>query len=145
MNTMTPKNLHRAAALLLFLFALTHALGMMVSGGHGVGVDLVILGMQAVPMERLGVERTLMDFHVGYGGIFEVYLLFGVVLSLELSKLATLHPGTATRIALAHGVALCVVFLLCLRYFFVGPTLLALLAAIATIVAMVKTGRLRED
>lgn len=142
---MTPKNLHRAAALFLFLFALTHALGVMVSGGHGFGVDLVVLGMQAAPVERMGVHRTMMDFHVGYGAIFEVYLLFGTFLSLELSKLASEHPGTATRIALAHGLALCIVFLLCLRYFFVGPTLLALLAAAATIAAMAKTGRLRGD
>lgn len=40
---------------------------MLVTGGHGFAMDLVVLGMQAAPMERMGVHRTMMDFHVAGG------------------------------------------------------------------------------
>ncbi|MBK6578982.1 MAG: hypothetical protein IPG17_22900 [Sandaracinaceae bacterium] len=142
---MNPKLLHRVVALLLFLFALTHGLGMLSDSGHGFVMDLVVFGMESAPVERLGVQRTMMDFHVGYGALFVVYLLFGSALSLELAGVSGEHPRTATRMALAHGVALGFVFLICLRYFFVAPTLLALLSAAGTLWAAFLTSRRGGD
>jgi hypothetical protein len=72
-------------------------------------------------------------------------LLFGSALSLELASSSGEHPRTATRIGVAHGVALGFVFLICLRYFFVAPTLLALLSAAGTLWAAFLTSRRGGD
>ena len=76
---MNPKLLHRVVALLLFLFALTHGLGMLSDSGHGFVMDLVVFGMESAPVERLGVQRTIMDFHVGYGALFVVPAVYTLV------------------------------------------------------------------
>ena len=60
-------------------------------GGHNAGHTLVINGQKtALHLIPSGIMRPGVTCYIGNG----------VVLSLELSKLATLHPGTATRIGM---------------------------------------------
>lgn len=138
---MTPKNLYRAAALLLVVFAITRVIGLVVGTSSGLALDLVLLGMEAAPFEVMGVSRTMMDLHHGHGALFVIYLLFGAALSLELAKLSKDHAGAATRIGIAHGVTLVLVAVVSLRYFFVVPTLLASLSAACTLGAALRGAR----
>ena len=78
--------LYRAAAVLLFLFAVGHTLGFRESDPAW-GVDHVIGLMQSTHFAIQGFTRTYWDFFVGAGFTVGVLYLFAAVLAWQLGGL----------------------------------------------------------
>ena len=78
---------YRAAAALLFLFAVGHTLGFRESDPAW-GVDPVLRSMQSTHFTIQGFTRTYWDFFVGAGFTVGVLYLFAAVLAWQLGRLS---------------------------------------------------------
>ena len=120
---------YRAAAVLLFLFAVGHTLGFQESDPAW-GVDPVLRLMHSTHFTIQGFTRTYWDFFVGAGFTVGVLYLFAAVLAWQLGGL----PGETLALmrATAWGFACCfaVVTVLSVRHLFWIPIIMSALITI---------------
>ncbi len=83
---MRARILYRAAAVLLFLFAMGHTLGFRDSDPTW-GVGPVVAAMQSTQFTIQGFTRTYWDFFVGAGFTVGVLYLFAAVLAWQMGDL----------------------------------------------------------
>ena len=126
MRASTP---YRAAAVLLFLFAVGHTLGFRESDPAW-GVDPVLRLMHSTHFTIQGFTRTYWDFFVGAGFTVGVLYLFAAVLAWQLGGL----PGETLALmrATAWGFACCfaVVTVLSVRHLFWIPIIMSALITV---------------
>jgi hypothetical protein len=121
--------LYRAAAVLLFLFAVGHTLGFRQSDPAW-GVDAVLRSMKSTHFTIQGFARTYWDFFVGAGFTVGVLYLFAAVLAWQLGSL----PGETLALmrVTAWGFAGCfaAVTVLSVRHLFWIPIIMSSLVTV---------------
>ncbi len=126
---MRTRILYRAAAVLLFLFAVGHTLGFR-DADPTWGVGPVQAAMQSIHFTIQGFTRTYWDFFVGAGFTVGVLYLFAAVLAWQLGGL----PGeTLARMrATAWGFACCfaVATVVSVRHLFWIPIIMSALITV---------------
>jgi hypothetical protein len=132
---MQPKVFLRAAAIVALLLAIGHTLGRPWTPVKTPDVAAVVEAMRSHPVQVAGVERTLLDFYVGFGLTLSVYLFMQAVLLWVLAALAVREPvGVRALVAVFLAADLAVAALAGI-YLFIVPVVfsgtVALLLAIA--------------
>jgi hypothetical protein len=123
---------YRIAAVLLVLFAAGHTAGFLQfvpPSAEGVAVRD---SMQRVEFDFDGKKHSYGGFYTGFGLTVTALLLFSAIVAWNLSTLARTTPQAIGVIGWSLCVCQLVVCLLSWHYFFLPPTLLSGLAAIAT-------------
>ena len=121
--------LYRAAAVLLFLFAVGHTLGFQEADPTW-GIDPVIASMQSTHFTIQGFTRTYWDFFVGAGLTVGVLYLFAAVLAWQLGSLP--REALALMRATVWGFACCfaVITVLSVRHLFWIPIIMSALITV---------------
>lgn len=126
---MRPRLLYRAAAVLLFLFAIGHTLGFRDSDPTW-GIGPVLVAMQSTHFTIQGFTRKYWDFFVGAGFTVGVLYLFAAVLAWQLGGL----PGETLALmrTTAWGFACCfaVVTVLSATHLFWIPIVMSALVTV---------------
>lgn len=132
--------LYRAAAVLLFLFAIGHTLGFRDSDPTW-GIGQVLAAMQSTQFTIQGFTRTYWDFFLGAGFTVGVLYLFAAVLAWQLGGL----PGETLALmrVTAWGFACCfaVVTVLSVRHLFWIPIIMSALITVCLSAAAWSSGR----
>jgi hypothetical protein len=127
--------LFKVGAWLLLLYGVGHVLGYFY--GRAEKHDRVIIQSMKQALHHLpGVTRTVFHLHEGYSLVMSLMLMAFGALDLTLAHVV---PGsvTASIDILVLNIAVAVLNLaIAIRYFFIGPVLLAGLSAAAFLVAL---------
>ncbi|HRC84130.1 MAG TPA: hypothetical protein PK413_00820 [Thermoanaerobaculia bacterium] len=126
----------RIASGLTLFFGLAHTAGMF-SPSHGSPEeDALVASMKSFHFVVMGSSRSYWDYLFGFGLLLTASLLFLGVLSWQLGNLSETEPALARRLGWPLLLLQLAIALLCLRYFFLAPTLTSAGAAIATALAL---------
>ena len=131
--------LYRAAAVLLFLFAVGHTLGFQESDPAW-GVDPALRLMHSTHFTIQGFTRTYWDFFVGAGFTVGVFYLFAAVLAWQLGSL----PGETLALmrVTAWGFACCfaAITVLSVEHLFWIPIIMSSLVTVCLSAAAWRSG-----
>jgi hypothetical protein len=123
----TPVVLLRTAAVLMLLHFVGHTLGMMRGSSHGPEEVAVIETMKAHRFDMMGSMRSYWDFFLGFGYAASISMFLQMVLFWFLARLAGTHPASARPFIAVFLIAWAAEVLLCLKYFFIAPTVFAVI------------------
>lgn len=128
---MSYRNLLRAAAILCFVHAVMHQIGMMQPPAND-AESVLRASMQAYQTHVMGALRSYMDFHAGMGLFLTLMLAgFGAML-WRLSALASGHVAALRPLLLIIGLTFLAFAIASMRYFFIAPIVMeALIAGLA--------------
>jgi hypothetical protein len=126
---MTPSFWLRSASVLTLLLALGHATGYPWTPDQGAESMGVVVRMQSVHFEVIGVQRSYWDFYVGFGHTITVCLLLLAVLFWLLPS-AVPDPGRARTVVAVMLAAFVAIVGLDWVYFFAAPLVLAIAIAL---------------
>jgi hypothetical protein len=126
---MSARVLYRAAAVLLFLFALGHTLGFRDSDPTW-GIGPVLAAMQATHFTIQGFTRTYWDFFVGAGLTVGVLYLFAAVLAWQLGGLPGATLALMRPTAWAFACCFAVVTAVSVRHLFWIPIIMSALITV---------------
>jgi hypothetical protein len=122
---------YRLATYLLLIFCTAHTFGgLLFPSSNGPAGDAVLASMKSVHFTFNGADCTYYGFHLGFGLMASVFLLFSAALTWHLSRFPGGNPvlrPVAWALFLAHVPTM----VLSWQYFFAGPgissTVIALL------------------
>src|SRR5262249_33955742 len=121
----------RIAAALLVVFFLGHTGGgMLAQKSLGLASDVVFASMKAVHFNFNGSDCTWYGFWFGFGLMVSAFLLFSAIVAGQLDKVRPDHWPSVSVIAWALVASQLATALLSFKYFFLGPALLGLAAAV---------------
>jgi hypothetical protein len=126
----------RVSAIILLLFAVGHSMGGMQSWSP-IADNSVLESMRTVHFAVMGVNRSYLDFYMGFGYSITVSLLLQAVLLWILSNLARTHASTVRPMIAAFAVATALSVVIAWRYIFIVPTLFFLVLLAALVVAFI--------
>ncbi len=124
---MRPSILLRVAAILMFVHFAGHTLGMLQPPSHGPEEIAVIQQMKAHSFNVMGSNRAYWDFFLGFGFDASLTMLLQAVLLWLLASLVKTNPAVARPFIAVFILAWTASAVLCLKYFFVAPTVFAVL------------------
>jgi hypothetical protein len=134
--TMTSTLVLRIASAVSFLFAAGHTLGGRKEWSP-LGETEVLTAMRTVHMAVMGVDRTYLDFYMGFGYCLSVAMVLQSVLLWQLASLARV-PGVSVRpMIAAFTVASLASTALAWRFIFPVPALFSLVLTAVLVVAFV--------
>jgi hypothetical protein len=119
----------RVAQVAVFIFALGHSLGMLNTKYRDDAERAVVEALKSYSFDVMGVRRTHWDFYQGMGWSLALFLLFAVVLMQLLIPMAQANPTLTRPVLYALSASLLLMAAFCMRWFFVAPLLLSLIAA----------------
>ncbi|MHB8811766.1 MAG: LIC_13387 family protein [Steroidobacteraceae bacterium] len=126
----------RICAIISLVFAAGHFLGGM-QNWSPVADNPVLQSMRTVHFDVMGVNRSYLDFYMGFGYSITVSLLLQAVLLWILSILARTHASTVRPMIAAFAVATALSAVIAWRYIFIVPTLFSLVLLAALVVAFI--------
>jgi hypothetical protein len=121
-----PSILYRTASVLLLIFAALHTFGFRQVDPEW-RVDSLVSSMRSIHFDIMGSDRTYLDFFVGFGFLFSVFLVFTAVLAWQLSALSNQTLALMRGTAWALVICFAAVTILCLRYSFIVPSVFSIL------------------
>ena len=125
----------QVAAGLMVLHFVGHTIGMLQSPSHGAEEAAVIQSMKSHEFNVMGSMRSYWDFFVGFGYDACLNMILQAVLLWFLAGLARRDaPAARPFIAILAG-GWVAAFVLYLKYFFLAPTIFAVLMAVVLILA----------
>jgi NADH:ubiquinone oxidoreductase subunit 6 (subunit J) len=124
----------RISAIISLVFAVGHSMGGM-QNWSPVADSPVLQSMRTVHFDVMGVNRSYLDFYMGFGYPITVSLFLQSVLLWILSNLARTHASIARPMIAAFAVASALGGLIAWRYIFPVPALLSLVLCAALAVA----------
>ena len=135
----------RLAAYLLSVLFLGHTGGgMLAQKSLGPAADAVFAAMKAVHFNFNGSDASWYGFWFGFGLTVSVYVLFSVIAAWQLDKVEPDRWGAVSAIAWALAAAQLANAILSWKYFFIGPTLFSLGAAVLMAVGAYRKDQLRR-
>ena len=117
---MNPSILLRVASVLTLSFAAGHTMGAW-DFWSPAGETEVLSAMRAFRFDALGVDRTYLDFYLGFGFIVSVYLLLQAILLWQLAAIAKLEALHVRPLIGSFFVASTVGALLSWKFIFAVP------------------------
>lgn len=126
---MTTTLLYRTAAVLLLLFALGHQLGFR-RVDPAWGIDQFVGGLKQTRFEVQGATRTYWGFYAGFGFFVTILLVFSAILAWQLGAMPAELLATLRFLRWAFAACYVLIAIMTWRYFFVAPTVFAVLVAI---------------
>jgi len=125
---MKPALLLRITSIITFLFALLHTLG-----GTEVwspaGENDALRAMRSFRFDVEGVNRTYLDFYLGFGFTISVYLFLQAVLLWQLATIAKVDSVRTRPLIVSFFVASLVCAFLSLKFIFAVPAIFAAVIA----------------
>lgn len=126
----------RISAIISLVFALGHSMGAM-QNWSPVADNPVLQSMRTVHFEVMGVNRSYLDFYMGFGYSITVSLFLQSVLLWILSNLARTHASIVRPMIAAFAVATALGGLIAWRYIFPVPALFSLVLFAALVSAFI--------
>ena len=130
----------RIAAIVSLLFAVGHTLGGM-QNWSPVADNPVLQSMRTVHFAVMGVNRSYLDFFIGFGYSLSVSMFLQSVLLWMLSNLAHTHAAIARPMIAAFAVSAALSGLIAWRYIFPVPALFSLVLFAVLVVALASAHR----
>lgn len=130
----------RIAAIVSLLFAVGHTLGGM-QNWSPVADNPVLQSMRTVHFAVMGVNRSYLDFFIGFGYSLSVSMFLQSVLLWMLSNLAHTHAAIARPTIAAFAVSAALSGLIAWRYIFPVPALFSLVLFAVLVVALASAHR----
>lgn len=130
----------RISAIISLLFAVGHTLGGM-QNWSPIADNPVLQSMRTVHFAIMGVNRSYLDFFMGFGYSLSVSMFLQSVLLWMLSNLARTHAAIAQPMIAAFAVAAGLGGLIAWRYIFPVPALFALVLFAVLVVAFASARR----
>jgi hypothetical protein len=130
----------RLASIVSFIFALGHTFGGTKSWSP-LGETPGLVAMRTFQFQVGAVQRTYLDFYLGFGFMLSVFMLLQAVLLWQIAAIAKDDPRRARPLAGSILVAQLACGALCWRYIFVGPVVFSAAISICLAVAVYLTGR----
>ena len=121
---MTSTRWLRISAVISFLFAAGHTLGGLKLWSP-MGDNAVLDAMRSTRFPVMGVERSYLDFYLGFGYCISVLQLMQAVLLWQLATLAASSPSAARPMIVVIAVATALVGLISYRLIFPLPAVLS--------------------
>lgn len=134
----------RISAIISLVFALGHSMGAM-QNWSPVADNPVLRSMRTVHFDVMGVNRSYLDFYMGFGYSITVSLFLQSVLLWILSNLARTHASIARPMIAAFAVATALGGVIAWRYIFPVPALFSLVLFAALVVAFIAALRTRPS
>jgi hypothetical protein len=131
---MTTAGCLRIASVLSFLFAAGHTLGGRKSWSP-LGETETLTAMRSFRFDAMGVNRSYLDFYLGFGYTISVFLLLQTVVLWQLAGLATTEPLKVRPLVAAFAVASAACGLLAWRFIFPLPTIFSVVLTATLVVA----------
>jgi hypothetical protein len=124
-------SLYRISTYLLLLFCFGHTVGGLLSNKSlGPQADAVLASMKSVHFNFNGADCTWYGFHLGFGLMVSVFLLFCAFITWYLGGLGPDESRACLPIAWALVASQILTAVLSWSYFFAGPATLSTLVAI---------------
>jgi len=136
---MTTALLLRIASVLSFLFAAGHSLGGR-KDWSPVEENATFTAMRTFRFEAMGVNRSYLDFYLGFGFTISVFLLLQAVVLWQLAGLAKAGPSPYRPMIAAFAIASLACALLSWRFIFPIPMIFSVVLG-ATLLAACFTSR----
>lgn len=128
----------RVSAAISLLFAVGHTLGGM-QNWSPIAANPVLQSMRTVHFDVMGVNRTYLDFYMGFGYTISVSLFLQSVLLWILSDLARTHASVARPMIGAFVVSAALGVLIAWRYIFPVPALFSLVLCATLVMAFISS------
>jgi hypothetical protein len=124
----------RISAVLSFLFAVGHTLG-----GRKLwspmGDNAVLDAMRSTRFQTMGVERSYLDFYLGFGYSISILQIMQAVLLWQLGTLAATNPRAARPMIAAIAVATAFLGIISYRLIFPLPAVFSAVLLISLVVS----------
>jgi hypothetical protein len=101
---MTTAILLRTASVVSFLFAIGHSLGGLKQWSP-IGDNDMLTAMRTYRFDTMGVNRSYLDFYLGFGWSLSVAMLLQSVLLWQLASQAGSHPARLRPMIAAFAIA----------------------------------------
>src|SRR5262245_61440238 len=134
---MKTSTLLKIAGVLMFLYFAGHTAGAPWTPGEAPADMAVVDAMKSDHFPVIGVSRSYWDFYFGFGLIISVMQLFQAVILWQLGTLAKTEAVRLRPIIAVFFVSLVMNAILSWMYFFIIPTVMAILIAICLFLAFV--------
>ncbi len=139
---MTSTRWLRVSAIISLLFATGHTLG-----GRKLwspmGDNAVLDAMRSTRYPIMGVERSYLDFYLGFGYSISVFQLMQAVLLWQLATLTASSPSAARPMIAVIAVATALIGIISYRFIFPLPAVFSavLLTSLAVSYALARRGK----
>lgn len=135
--TLSVTPLLRIASIATLLYAAGHTSGMPWLSPPSEQTSALAHDLRSHNFDVMGANRTVWDFHLGFGLIISLDLLILAVVLWQLATLARSAPALTRPLLATYAVAFLGNALLAGRYFFVVPTVMALFICLCLALAFV--------
>ena len=119
---MTTKLLLRSASVISLIFAAGHTLGGLQKWSP-MGENDVLRAMTMVHFDTMGVNRSYLDFFMGFGWTISVFMLLQTVLLWQLASLARAEPGRVRPMIAVFAMAALAIGIIAWRFIFPIPAM----------------------
>jgi hypothetical protein len=135
-DTMTTTLLLRIASAISLLFTAGHTLGGRKQWSPN-GDNEVLRAMTSVHFDMMGVNRSYLDFFMGFGWTLSVFMLMETVLIWQLANLSQTNIEAARPMIVVIAVATLAMGLLSWRFLFPVPALFSIVLFVVLVAAYV--------
>ena len=130
----------RIAAVIQLVFTAGHSMGGL-SKWSPMGDNDVLHRMTTVRFSTMGVQRSYLDFFMGFGWLLAVVMLMEAVLFWQVGSLVRTQPLVARPMIAVFIVVTVAAGILSWRFLFPVPALFTVAVAIPLAIAYVQAGR----
>lgn len=138
---MKTSTLLKIAAIIMFLYFVGHTAGAPWTPGEASADMAVVEAMKSDHFPVIGVSRSYWDFYFGFGLIISVMQLVQAVILWQLGTLAKTDAARLRPIVAVLCASLVINAILSWMYFFIIPTVMAVLIAILLLLAFISAKR----
>jgi hypothetical protein len=127
----------RIAAIVAFLYALGHTLGMPWVPDEGPETMAIVQSMAAHRFDAMGAQRSMRDFYFGFGISISVFMLAQAILLWLIAGQARLDPERMRPFIAVLLLAFIANAIIAAMYFFAVPCVMASIIAICLLIAWI--------
>ena len=130
----------RVASLISLVFTAGHSMGGLKQWSP-MGENTVLTSMRDVRFDTMGVNRSYLDFFVGFGWSIAVFMLMETILLWQFASLAKREPARLRPMISVIAVATLATGAIAWRFIFPVPVLFSAVLAVPLSLAYVFAGR----
>ena len=130
----------RIASLISLVFTAGHSMGGLKQWSP-MGENPVLTSMRDVRFDTMGVNRSYLDFFMGFGWLLSVFMLMETILLWQFASLAKREPARLRPMISAIAVATMATAAVAWRFTFPVPVLFSVVLAVPLGLACVTAGR----